>query len=345
MKPLPDFDLPAGNREVRLRRRPQGVPLRTDFELAERPLEPLPAGRLRIRNLYLSVDPVQRGWAADPAATAIGATMPSLAVGIVIESRCDDFREGDIVYGRFGWQIYCDAAPADVFSRRRDPTLPLSLYAGVLGMPGVTAYLALADLAATRPGDLVLVSTAAGAVGSVVGQLLRNAGARPIGIAGDDEKVRRCVSQFGYESAFNYKTALLADAFAAAAPEGFSLYFDSVGGPILDLAIRHMARFGRIIQCGTAATASWTPPPSGLRNEREILMRRLSWTGFVIFDHLARFDAAVTALEAMVAGGTLRHDEELLVGLAAAPGALEHLFAGANHGKLLIDITRADSAP
>jgi NADPH-dependent curcumin reductase CurA len=208
-------------------------------------------------------------------------------------------------------------------------------------MPGVTAHLALFDLGRPQPGDLVLVSTAAGTVGSVVGQLARSIGARPIGLTGDDAKVSRCCTEYGYELALNYKSAPLADALGAIAPAGFQVFFDNTGGPILDLAIRNMARFGRIVQCGTAATASWSPTPTGARNEREILMRRLSWTGFVIFDHLARFEATVAKLEALVVAGSLRHDEQIETGLEAAAGSLELLFAGTHRGKLLIDVSMA----
>ncbi|WP_340314544.1 NADP-dependent oxidoreductase [Rhizorhabdus argentea] len=338
MVDLPVFTHPGRNRQVVLARRPSGTPLADDFALREDDAPRPGEGEFLVRNLYLSADPVQRGWAANPALTPIDAPFRALAVGVIVESRDGSFSEGDIVYGYFGWQDYAVATRAALLSHIGVPRAPLSAYAGVLGMPGVTAWLALNNLAPPRPGDAVLVSTAAGAVGSVVGQLVRAAGGEAIGLTGSAAKVRQCVERFGYTAAFNYREGDLAETLAGARPAGFEIYFDNTGGVILDTAIRAMAKNGRIVQCGTAATSSWSPPPTGLRNEREILLRTLTWSGFVIFDHVPRFGEAIAALTELMLAGKLSHEEDIDHGIAAAAGALETVFSGANAGKKLIYI-------
>ncbi|MGK2908222.1 MAG: NADP-dependent oxidoreductase [Sphingobium sp.] len=335
---IPPFTTSNHNRQIVLAARPQGNPKTSDFAMRETPVVATQDGQFLVRNLYLSADPVQRGWASNPALTPIDAPMRALAVGIVIESRDAAIRSGDMVYGFLGWQDYALATHADLLSHIRAPRAPISTYAGVLGMPGVTAWLALNDVAPPSPGKAILVSTAAGTVGSVVGQIARHAGAHVVGLTGSDEKVARCTDRFGYHSAHNYKNAELATVLAQAHPDGFDIYFDNTGGHILDIAIRNMARFGRVIQCGTAATPNWSPPPTGLRNEREILLRALTWTGFVIFDHVARFGTAIDSLTDMFLAGHLNHDEVIEPGMERITGALEALFSGANSGKTLIYI-------
>jgi NADPH-dependent curcumin reductase CurA len=203
-------------------------------------------------------------------------------------------------------------------------------------MNGLTAQIALSRIGQPRAGNTVLVTTAAGAVGSVVGQLAREAGCRVVGLTGDDEKVARCTALFGYDAAANYKSGDLDEIIASLAPQGVDVFFDSVGGPILDSAIRQMNVGGRIVQCGTASIANWYPVPTGARNEREVLMRRLIWGGFVIFDHKAEFAAAMEQLVALIVGGKLVYDEDISLGYDAAPGAIARLYAGENMGKSLI---------
>jgi NADPH-dependent curcumin reductase len=333
---IPRYSTPQSNRQVVLARRPTGIPRAGDFEYRTAPLTKPEPGQFLVRNLYLSADPAQRGWSADPTLTPIGAPMRALAVGIVQESRDAEVKPGDVVYGFFGWQDYALATRAELLSRISTPRVPVSYYAGVLGVPGVTAWLALNDLASLAPGDPILVSTAAGAVGSVVGQIAHQCGAYVVGLTGSDDKIHRCKCRFGYHAVFNYKTVDLAQTLAAARPDGFKVYFDNTGGCILDAAIRAMAKNGRIIQCGTTATPSWNPPPQGLRNEREMLTRVLTWSGFYIFDHVARFGAAVDKLTDLMLARGLNHDEEIDHGISHAPAALEQLFAGTNLGKMLM---------
>jgi hypothetical protein len=333
---IPRYSTPDSNRQVILARRPDGIPHAGDFETRVAALAKPEDGQFLVRNLYLSADPAQRGWAANPSLTPVGAPMRALAVGVVQESRDPEVAAGDVVYGFFGWQDYALATKDDLLSRISTPRVPVSYYAGVLGMPGVTAWLALNDLAPLIPGDPILVSTAAGAVGSIVGQIARQRGAYVVGLTGSDDKIHRCRCRFGYHAVFNYKAGDFAKTLAAARPDGFKVYFDNTGGSILDTAIRTMAKNGRIIQCGTAAIASWNPPPQGLRNEREVLMRALTWSGFYIFDHVARFGAAVDKLTDLMLTNGLNHDEEIDHGIEHAAASLEALFAGTNLGKKLM---------
>ena len=338
--PIPAFTLPAINRRAVLCRRPVGIPQAGDFALDEVPLDPVGEGQFRVRNIYLSVDPAQRGWAnegtnySDPV--PLGAVMRALAVGVVIESRCAEVPVGLHLYGWFGWQDYAVAEPGAILTRIEQVAAPLSAYAGVLGMNGLTAWLALNRIGRPQAGDTVLVTTAAGAVGSLVGQIARAQGSRVVGLTGDDAKVALCRQRFGYHDAANYKAGDLAAAISGLAPAGIDVFFDNVGGAILDCAIRQMNVGGRIVQCGTASIANWSPPPTGLRNEREVLTRRLQWGGFVIFDHLAAFPEALAALAPQVASGALAYEEDIRHGIAHAPGAIARLYAGENIGKSLI---------
>ena len=333
---IPSYVLPKVNRQLLLARRPSGTPQPEDFERADTPVPTCAEGRFLVRNLYLSADPVQRGWAANEVLAPLGAPMRALSVGIVLESREAAVKAGEIVYGYLGWQDYAVAGVEDLLSHVLTPRVPVSAYAGVLGMPGVTAWLALLDLAPPRPDDMVLVSTAAGSVGSVVGQIARQRGATVVGLTGNDEKVTTCTERYGYNLAFNYKMIDVAQTLATAAPDGFTIFFDNVGGPILDAAIRTMKRHGRIIQCGTAATPAWVPPPTGMRNERDVLMRVLTWSGFSIFDHVGRFAEAIEALTDLMLAGHLVHDEDIETGIDRAPAALLAMMAGRNRGKTLI---------
>ena len=336
---IPAYGLPPRNRRVILARRPEGVPQPEDFALDEVAVAEPGPGEFLVRNIYLSVDPAQRGWASAEAnysaPVPVGGPMRALAVGIVVRSTLAEVAEGTFLYGWFGWQDYAVVGPAAIV-QRADAAIPLSAHAGLLGINGLTAYLALTELGRPVAGDTVLVSTAGGAVGAFVGQIARNLGARAIGLTGDDEKVAACTGRYGYEVAYNYRSADWAAALAGAAPDGLHVYFDNVGGTILDAALRRMAVGGRVVQCGTASIPSWNPLPTGPRNEREILTRRLVWSGFVVFDHVARFRAANEALVGWYQDGRLVYDEDIADGIEHAPGAIKALYAGENRGKKLI---------
>lgn len=337
---VPAYSLPTENRMQLLTSRPTGIPAPEHFELVRAPIDPVGSGRLLVRNIYLSVDPAQRGWASDGTnyaqPVAIGTVMRALAVGIVVQSEHPDFSVGAYVYGWLGWQDYAVIEPAQILTHFAAPEIALSAYAGVLGINGLTAYLALNRIGRPRANDIVAVTTAAGAVGSVVGQLARLAGSRAVGIASSGAKVRRCVERFGYHDAFSYREADLGAAIAKHLPEGTDVLFDNVGGPLLDDLVRTMRVGGRIVQCGTASIAAWSPAPTGRRNEREILTRRLSWGGFVIFDEKDRFDEARAALLQAIKAGSLMYDEDIEDGIENAPAALQQLYSGENVGKKLI---------
>ena len=337
---IPAYSLPDVNRRVLLTARPNGIPQASDFTIDQGPIPELGANEALVRTIYWSVDPAQRGWASAEAnysqPVALGSPMRALGVGVVVRSTDSKIKEGGFYYGWFGWQDYA-AVDAGKLIASAQSAIPLSAHAGLLGINGLTAYLALTELGRPKAGDTVLVSTAAGAVGSLVGQIARHLGCRTIGLTGSDDKVALCRSRYGYDAAFNYKTVDLPAALKNAAPSGLNIYFDNTGGNSLDTALRNMAVGGRIVQCGTASNASWTPVvPTGPRVEREMLTRRLIWSGFVIFDHVARFEESSQVLAGWHQKGMLVSDEDIVSGIEHAPGAIASVYAGENRGKKMI---------
>ena len=332
---VPAYSLLPANRRVLLARRPHGVPQPDDFQLDEAPVPEIASDGFLVRNIYLSVDPAQRGWASAEAnysqPVPLGTPMRALAVGVVVRSNNPEVAEGEFLYGWFGWQDYA-AADRSRIVMRCQAAVPLSAHAGLLGINGLTAHIALTELGRPVVGDALLVSTAAGSVGGFVGQIGKLLGCRTVGLTGDDAKVALCRERFGYDEAFNYRTSDL----DAVLPPAVNVFFDNTGGPILDAALRRMAVGGRIVQCGTAANQSWTPPPTGPRSEREVLTRRIVWSGFVVFDHTVRFEASARQLAAWHTEGWLAYEEDISDGIGHAPGALAELYAGRNRGKKLI---------
>jgi NADPH-dependent curcumin reductase CurA len=333
--------MPVLNRQIRLKSRPEGIPHAANFELVEEPLCPLAEGRFRVRNRFLSVDPAMRGWVSAVAnysnPVGIGEVMRSFAAGEVIESRHPDYAPGERVMGMFGWQDYADSDGRNVIRKVREDDLPLSLSLGVLGLNGITAYCGLTEIGRPRPGETVVVSTAAGSVGATVGQVARLLGCRAVGITGGPEKVRLCLDEFGYDAAIDYKAERdLRGAVAAACPKGVDVYFDNTAGAVSDAVLANLADRARMVICGTASVASWDPPPMGPRVERHLLVRRARMEGFLFFDHAERFEAAIAQLAAWLRTGQLRHREDILDGIEHAPGAIAGLYRGENLGKRLI---------
>ncbi len=328
------------NRQVILASRPAGIAQAEHFAIREAPMPEPADGQLLIRNLFLSVEPAMRGWIADAgnyaAPVAIGSVMRALAVGEVIESRHPGFAPGEIITGWFGWQLYAAVGGEAVLRRVTETDLPLSLALGVLGINGVTAHLALTTVGQPQPGETVVVSTAAGAVGSAVGQIAGILGCRAVGIAGGPDKVAQCVDAFGYEAAIDYKGGALPEALAAACPDGVHVYFDNTAGAISDAVYPQLAVGARVVVCGTASIAAWDPWPVGPRIERHLLVKRARAQGFVIFDHAARWDASVAQLAAWVRDGRLRYAEDVLDGIESCPDALAGLYRGENRGKRVI---------
>ena len=331
------------NRRVILCARPKGVPNADQFAVEEGSVENLSDGCFLVRNHYLSVDPAMRGWVNDAPnylpPVVIGEVMRSFAVGEIIDSRHPDFAVGEMIVGMFGWQRYAISDGSDVMRKVGETDLPPSLALGVLGLNGITAYFGLLDICQPKPGDTVVVSTAAGAVGSSVGQIAKIKGCRTIGIAGGADKVARCTEEFGYDAAIDYKAVDDLDAaLSDACPDGVDVYYDNVCGPISDAVLRHIALNGRISICGTAALTDWEPWPVGPRVHRHLLVKRARMQGFIIFDYADRYQDAVDVLAGWVRQGKLKYSEHILGGMAAAPGAIEMLYRGENQGKLLIKV-------
>ena len=328
------------NRRVILTSRPTGVAQAENFAVVAAESLPLGDGQLRIRNRFLSVEPAMRGWIADAgnyaAPVAIGAVMRSLAVGEIIESRADGWAVGTVVFGWFGWQEEAVVDPSAVVRAVGETDLPASLALGVLGINGVTAYLALTSIGQPQPGDTVLVSTAAGGVGSAVGQIAKILGCRTVGITGGADKVRDCVELFGYDAALDYKAPGLAEAIAAACPDGINVYYDNTAGAISDTVMPQLALRARVVICGTASISQWDPWPQGPRVERHLLVKRASMQGFVIFDHMDRWDEAVSTLAGWIREGRLSYQEDILEGIDTCPDALAGLYRGENRGKRII---------
>ncbi len=328
------------NRKVVLISRPRGIAQAENFAIEEAPVLPPSSGQILVRNSFVSVEPAMRGWIADrgnySAAVEIGSTMRALGVGEIVESRHPDFRPGGIVTGWFGWQTYATVDADAVVRRVVETDLPHSLALGVLGINGVSALVGLTLIGDPKAGETVLVSTAAGALGSAVGQIARLMGCRAVGVAGGSDKVAQCADVFGYDAAIDYKSPGLEAALDAACPNGVDVYFDNTAGAISDAVYPRLAVRARVVVCGTASVSSWDPWPIGPRIERHLLVKRARVQGFVIFDHMDRYEASVATLAEWVRAGRLRYLEDILEGIEACPDALAGLYRGENRGKRLI---------
>ena len=333
------------NQQVRLKSRPAGIPQAENFEIVETPLPEPAEGEVLVRNLYLSVEPAMRGWVSAVAnyaePVALGAVMRSLCTGRVVASRAAGYQAGDIVTGWLGWQSYACVRPQAIQRKLLPSALPISTSLGVLGLNGLTAYFGLLDIGRPKAGQTVVVSTAAGSVGSCVGQIAKIKGCRTVGIAGGTTKTALCTEVFGYDVAIDYKAGDLDQALSAACPDGVDIYFDNTAGPISDAVLKHLAVGARIILCGTASVASWNPAPQGPRVERQLLVKRALMQGLLAMDHEARYAGAIEELSQWVGAGRVRYREDILQGLAQAPGAIAGLYRGENLGKRLIRLEEA----
>jgi hypothetical protein len=328
------------NRQVRLKSRPNGIPQAENFELVEAAVPELAERQFLVRNDYLSVEPAMRGWVSAVAnystPVGIGEVMRSFSAGTVVASRHPGFSDGDAVMGLLGWQTYAVSDGGSITRKVKETDLPLSLSLGILGLNGVTAYFGLLDLGTPRPGDTVVVSTAAGSVGSAVGQIAKLMGCRTVGLTGGPVKVKLCREEFGYDAAIDYKTEDLDTALAAACPRGVDVYFDNTSGAISDAVLLKLAMGARIVICGTASVASWDPPPLGPRVERHILVKRARMSGFLVFDYYHRYEEAVTRLADWIRQDRIRYVEDIVDGIENCPGAIAELYRGENLGKRLI---------
>lgn len=331
------------NRCVVLNARPVGVPGPEFFDLETRSVPDLKDGEFLVRNDFLSVDPAMRSWVNDGPSYSkpvpVGGVMRAFAAGEVVATQHPDYAVGDRVTGAFGWQYFAVSDGTDVMRRLGAGEESLSAALGVLGMTGLTAYFGLLDLCSPKAGDSVVVSTGAGAVGSIVGQIAKIRGCRTVGIAGGPEKVRQCLDEFGYDAAIDYRnTADISAEIAAACPDGVDVYFDNTCGPISDAVFAQLAIGARILICGTASIQDWVPLPVGPRVHRQILVARARMSGLLVHDFKDRFPEAIAQLSAWIAEGKLASREHVLDGIEQAPGAIRMLYRGENQGKLVIRI-------
>jgi NADPH-dependent curcumin reductase CurA len=329
------------NRQVLLRRRPRGRPVSEDFDIVQTEVPPVPDGGVLRRTIYLSLDPYMRGRMNDgpsyAAPVGLGEVMVGRTVGQVVESKHPGFVPGDIVEASDGWQEYGVSDGRHL--RKLDPAIaPVSTALGVLGMPGLTAYVGLLDIGQPKPGETVVVSAAAGAVGSVVGQIAKIKGCRAIGIAGSPEKCDDVVRTLGFDACVSHRAAGFRQDLAAACPNGIDVYFDNVAGHVLAAVLRLINQNARIPLCGLISDYNATEPSPG-PNLRPLLVKRALIKGFIIFDHADRQPAFLRDVGTWVKEGRLKYREDIVDGLEQAPAALLKLFDGTNFGKLLVRVS------
>jgi hypothetical protein len=327
--------------EIHLAARPQGEPKPSDFKLVEVEVPDPGPGQLLVRNRFMSVDPYMRGRMNDAESYVppfqLDAPLDGGAVGQVEHSGDERFSEGQWVLHQLGWRELA-LVPADA-AQPIDPELaPPSAYLGVLGMPGLTAYVGLFDIAGMRDGEAVFVSGAAGAVGSLVGQLAKVHGGRVVGSAGSDEKVAFLINDLGFDAAFNYKSGSVHQLLREAAPAGIDVYFDNVGGDHLEAALFALHRSGRVALCGAISMYNATSPPPGPRNLGLAIGKRLTLRGFIVSDHFDRLQAFHQEVGPLVRDGRIDYRETVVPGLERAPEAFIGLLHGENLGKMVVQL-------
>jgi NADPH-dependent curcumin reductase CurA len=330
------------NRQFVLASRPAGMPQESDFRMVETPVPALRDGEVLLRALFLSVDPYMRGRMSAARSYApsveVGGLMVGGGVARVVESKNPDYKAGEVVNLQMGWQEYAVSNGGGL--RKIDPRIaPVSTALGVLGMPGLTAYFGLLEVCGVNPGETVVVSAAAGAVGSVVGQIARIKGCRAVGIAGGAVKTRHVTGECGFDAALDYKNA---NDYAAAiqdlCPGGVDVYFDNVGGPVTDAVLANLNARARIAICGQISQANDMQPSTGPRMWRHLLVARARVQGFLVFDYAARYGPALEQLAGWVRSGQIKYREDIIEGFENMPRALIGLFRGENLGKRLVKV-------
>jgi len=329
------------NRQFKLIARPVGLPKRTDFEFTSAPVTEPGVGEVLVKVQYISLDPAMRGWMNEGKSyippVKLGEVMRAGAAGRVLASKNAAFAEGDYVTGWTGVQEYSLSDGNGLV--RVDPRVaPLPVYLGTLGMPGMTAYFGLLDIGKPQPGDTVVVSGAAGAVGTVVGQIAKIKGCRAIGIAGGADKCRYLTQELGFDGAIDYKSGDVKEGLKQHCPQGVNVYFDNVGGDILDTVLTRITRGARIVICGAISQYNNTAPVKGPSNYLSLLVNRASMTGMVVFDYTGRYALAAREMAGWIAEGKLKTREDIVEGFDAFPETLLRLFKGENLGKLLIRV-------
>ncbi len=331
----------AVNHQFRLAARPEGMVKREDFDYVEEALPELKDGQVLVKILYVSLDPAMRGWMNEGRSyvppVQIGEVMRAATAGEVVESKSGKLAVGDSVSGWLGVQEHavCDA---DAVFKVDAETVPLSNYVGALGMPGMTAYFGLLDVGAPKEGETVLVSGAAGAVGSLVGQIAKLKGCRVVGIAGGPEKCAWIVEELGFDAAIDYKSEDVNVALREHCPEGVDVYFDNVGGDILDAALARLARGARVVICGAISQYNNLDAVKGPSNYMSLLVNRARMQGFVVVDYMGRAAEGMQEMAGWIADGRLVAREDFVEGFERFPDALGKLFRGENVGKLVLKV-------
>lgn len=331
------------NRQWRLAKIPQGTIESSDFEWGEQPVPDIEDGQVLARNLYLSLDPANRVWISGRRSyvepVEIGDVMRGGTVSVIEESKSDELAPGDIVQGQLGWQDYAVVDSRKLVAVPKGLPFPLEAYAAVLNHIGLTAYFGLLDIGKPKEGETVVVSAAAGAVGSLVGQIAKIKGCRAIGIAGSDDKCKWLTEDLGFDGAINRRTEDIGDRVTALCPDGVDIYFDNVGGDMLDVMLTRMNLHGRIPLCGMISLYNATELLPGPRNLSVAISRRLRLEGFVVIDYLDRFMEFAMHAGPWLGTGKLAYRLDVVDGLENAAAALPRLFSGDNIGKLAVKVS------
>jgi NADPH-dependent curcumin reductase CurA len=333
------------NHEIRLASRPAEWPDTNNFKFTEAPMPQPGDGEILVRNIYMSVDPYMRGRMRNAESyippCELDAPLEGHAVGQVIESNSRNFTAGEFVSStKHGWREYY-AAPAEEnqdIAKIEADLAPLPAYLGVLGMPGLTAYAGLLEVGAVKQGETVMVSAASGAVGSVVGQIARIKGCHVVGSAGSDDKVRYLTDELGYSAGFNYKTRDLDEALAEHCPQGIDVYFDNVGGALLEAVLNHMHTFGRIAVCGMISQYNKERPDPGPANLFKLVAKRVRMQGFLVFDYAGIREQFYQDMGQWLRDGQIKHRETIVRGLRSAPQAFIDLMRGRHFGKMVVQL-------
>lgn len=336
--------MPTPTRQVLLVARPTGgTPKESDFRLVETTLADPAEGEVLVENVWLSLDPYMRSRMNEAksyaASVPIGGVMVGGTVGRVVVSRAEGFAPGDVVVTAIGWAEH-GIAKGTTLRKLGAPRVPLSAYLGAVGMPGVTAWYGLFEIGKPKAGETVVVGAAAGAVGAVVGQLAKARGCRVVGLAGGEEKCRHVVDTLGFDLCLDHRDPALRERLRDATPNGIDVYFENVGGPVLDLVLARVNPFARIPLCGLVSQYNATEP-YGVKNFAALLMNRVTLQGFIISDHLDVWPKALAELEELVARGELRLYETIAEGLQSAPAAFLGMLEGKNLGKQLVRLRAA----
>lgn len=329
------------NKQFLLAARPQGEPKPSDWQLVEKPIDAIADRQIAVKIEYISLDPAMRGWMNDSKSyvepVPIGSLMRAIVVGRVTESKDPGFVVGDYVSGMGGVQQHY-VGSANGFTKVDPALAPLERYLSVLGMPGMTAYFGFLDTGLPKEGETVVVSGAAGAVGSVVGQIAKIKGCRVVGIAGGAEKCEFLVGELGFDEAIDYKNESLRDGLKRTCPDGIDIYFDNVGGETLNTVLTRINLRARIVICGAISQYNSTAAPKGPSNYMSLLINRARMEGIIVFDNIANYGIAAVEMAGWIAEGKLRAKEHVVEGIENFPDALMMLFRGENFGKLVLKV-------